>query len=93
LKQAALPESDEIDEPAFEDEQEFGIPREMETDQENDGQEAQGAMDTDAIYTSAKFEPYPTPESTPPAALLAHSIQRIGPDQGPEPQPFSKTII
>ena len=35
LKQAIFPESNEIDEPAFEDKQEFGIPREMETDQEN----------------------------------------------------------
>src|SRR5271157_3767650 len=50
-------------------------------------------MDIDAIYTSAKFKLYPTPESTPPAALLAHSIQRIGPDQGPEPQPLSETTM
>ena len=35
LKQTILPESNEINEPAFEDKQEFGIPREMETDQEN----------------------------------------------------------
>jgi len=31
-------------------------------------------MDIDAIYTSAKFKLYPTPESTLPAALLAYLI-------------------
>ena len=73
LKQVIFSESNEINEPAFEDKQEFKIPREIEIDQENNRQ-ALGTMDTDAIYTSAKFKLYPIPESISPAALLVYLI-------------------
>ena len=38
---------------------------------------------------SPKFQPYPTPSQTPPAALLAHSIRRIGSDIIPTPEPLT----
>lgn len=74
----ALPENDDLEEPEAEDalEAQWNHQEDEEVDDERSEQveEAESEVDRQS-YTTAKFEPLPTPPHTPPSALLAQTIQ------------------